>query len=163
MDEIRTGAMTQGQFVIDYQNNGNGGCIPVIDGKPEPSLMFGYASESDKKACMKLLEDALRATNGDIYQTKMYIMNAVTTAAKEIKPDEAVEVEGTEILLSYGSQKAYLGTEEVANLEDIKCELPEEAVKALLTSRATVEIQKRIEERIEWENAMDNYDDGEDF
>ena len=165
-NSITTGSKTQGQFTIDYQQNGNGGCIPVIDGNPEPSLMFGYTSEDDKLGALNLIKEALRATNGNITQAKYYMMNAVTVAAHEIKPDEAVDIDGCEILLSYEAQKAYLGTEEVANLEDLDCNMPDEAVKALLISRATVEIKKRLEERLEWERDFDEdpypYDDDEE-
>ena len=43
-NEIRTGAQSNGEFTISYQQNGYGGVIPIIDGTPEPRLMFGYAS-----------------------------------------------------------------------------------------------------------------------
>lgn len=169
-NEIKTGKKTNGQFTVAYQQNGYGGCTPVIDGKPEPSLTFGYVSESDKEACMKLLEKAIQATGGDIWETQRYIMNAVKVSAAEIKADEAIEVNGTEILISYENHKAYLGTEEIANLEDINCALPPEATKALLTDRARIALEER--ERQQRENALviaefypceDEDEDEEDF
>lgn len=135
---INTGKKTVGDFTVEYQRNGYGGVIPVIDGVPQPSLMFGYASESDRNACMRLLEDAIRASGGSIPAIQQYIMTAVTTAANEIHPDEAVEIDDVEILLSYRDRKAYLGTAEIANLSDIPCELPYEAIKAMLTDRARI-------------------------
>lgn len=148
-NEINTGAKSNANFTIEYQRNGYGGCIPVIDGKSEPSLMFGYASETDKRACMKLIEDAIRATKGDIRAAQVYIMNAVSVAANEITPDEAVEVEGIEFLISYKDKKAYEGTMEIANLDDLACELPDEAIKALLVTRIQLELEnRRAEEEI---------------
>ena len=135
-NEITTGKKTIGNFTVEYQKNGYGGCIPVIDGQPQPSLMFGYATESDRAACMKLIEDALRATGNNIPAIQHYIMTAVRTAANNVHPDEAVEVNGQEILISYTDKIAYLDTCEIANLADLTCELPPEAIKALLVARA---------------------------
>ena len=142
-NEINTGKKTNGQFTIEYQRSGRGGVIPVIDGTPQPSLMFGYVTESDKNACMQLIEDALRATGGDIGEVQRYIMNAVQVAAKDIKPDEAVDVDGTEVLISYVDRKAYEGTVEIANLDDMTCELPDEAVKAMLIDRVRLVLEAR--------------------
>lgn len=168
--EISTGKRTIGQFTVEYQQNGYGGCIPIIDGKPEPRLTFGYVTESDKRACIKAIEEALRATNGSITDTIYYLMNAVQVAANEIKPDEAVEVESTdgliEILISYADRKAYLNTEIIADISDITTEMPNEAVKALLTSRAQLELNKRLEESKRWEEEDDDpysYEDGENW
>ena len=147
-NEITTGKKTSGQFTVAYQQNGYGGCIPVIDGKPEPRLMFGYASETDKAACMKLIEEALKATNGNIFETQRYITNAAVIAANEIKPDEAVEIQGIEVLISYADKKAYIDTMEIANLEEITCEMPDEAVKALLISRVETEMERRRAEEV---------------
>lgn len=143
---INTGKKSNGEFTISYQKNGNGGCIPVIDGKPEPALMFGYVSETDKEGAMKVIEEAIRATNGDVYGALQYIMNAVSVAAAEITPDEAVEIDGIEFLINYANKKAYYGTEEIANLDDIGCKLPDEAIKAMLMDRIKMEIDKAKEE-----------------
>lgn len=75
-NNITTGTKTLREFAISYQNCGNGTCIPVIDGKPEPMLMFGYVSESDRDGCLKLIKKVLRATNGSIMQTMQYMYNA---------------------------------------------------------------------------------------
>lgn len=170
-NEIRTGKQTNGEFTVSYQQNGYGGCTPIIDGKPEPSLTFGYVSESDKQACMKLLEEALRATGGDIWVTQRYIMNAVRVSAAEIKADEAVTIDDTEIIISYNAKKAYLGTEEIANLDDITCELPNEAIKAMLTDRARLRLEEiarqQRENEILWAEldfyGPDDEDDEEEF
>ena len=142
VNEISTGSQTQGQFIVSYQQNGNGGAIPVIDGKPEPSLMFGYSTDSDRIACLRVIENALRATNGNIPAARQYIYNAVTTAANNIQPDEAVDVDGTEMLIDYNLRKIYEGTEIVATLDDMP-ELPMEATKAMLIDRARIALAAR--------------------
>jgi len=164
-NEIRTGKKSNGEFAVTYQQNGYGGCTPVIDGKPEPSLTFGYVSESDKQACMKLLEEAIKATGGDIWKVQRYIMNAVRVSAAEIKADEAVTVDdyGTEIIISYQAKKAYQGTEEIANLDDITCELPNEAIKAMLTDRAKLRLEEIARDQREWDIFFSDIpDDDED-
>ena len=87
-------------------------------------------------------------------------MNAVATAAAEIKPDEAVEVEGNEILISYAAKKAYIGTEVIAELEDMdEVDLPNEAIKALLISRTETELERRRQENImEFEDEYEEED-----
>lgn len=162
-NEISTGKKSNGQFTVDYQKNGNGGCIPVIDGTPEPMFKFGYVSEEDREAGLRLIGEALRATNGNKYQAMQYMMNAVTVAANDIKPDEVVEVQGNEILISYANKKAYLNTTELANLDDLDCQMPNEAVKALLVSRVETELERRAEQaRIEMNLYLERNDD-EDY
>ena len=72
-------------------------------------------------------------------------MNAVTMAANEVTPTDTADVDGTEITIDYGKCKAYEGTTEIANLEDIECAntFPEEAVKALLVERVRNTIKER--------------------
>ena len=145
---------TEGQFAIEFQQAGNGGCIPVINGNPEPMLMFGYVSESDKQACTKLIREGLLATDGDIYKTMLYIRNAVTIAANDIKPDEVVNVGEAEMLVSYRDKKIYLYTTEMANLDDMaETEMSNEVIKALLVERAK---NKMKEDFID--DMMDNAD-----
>ena len=155
-NEIRTGAQTTGEFTISYQQDGYGATIPIIDGTPEPRLMFGYVSESDKAACMELLEKAIRATNGDVMQAQFYIMNAVQVAANEIKPDEVVDVDGVEVLISYADKSAYILTEKVADIDDLECELPNEAIKAILVERTDLYIKDMEREREGWEELLLN-------
>ena len=145
---------TNGEFTIEFQQN-YGGMIPVINGKPEPILMFGYVSESDKNACIKLIREAVVATNGDVYAAADYIRNAVNVAANDIHPNEAVDVLGNEMLISYTDKRIYLGTEEVANLDDMgNADMGNEAIKQLLIARATIALQ-------ELELELDDFDDDE--
>lgn len=134
--EINTGLKTVGEYVVEYQRNGNGGIIPVIDGTPHPELLMGYVSERDRDAGLAALRDALIATRGDIPKAMTYMYEACMTAAKGISPDEIVDVDGEEVLIDYGKRKAYVGAEEVANMDDLTCEMPREAIKAILMERA---------------------------
>lgn len=156
INTITTGRKTIGEFTIEYQRSGYGGCIPVIDGTPQPALTFGYATESDRAACMKLIEDALRASGNDISAIQRYIMTAVNTAAHNIHPDEAVRISGTEVLLSYTDRKAYCDGTEIASLDDLTCDLPDEAIKALLISR----VQRYIDLLMQ-DDEWDDYDEEE--
>jgi len=145
---------TNGEFAIEFQQN-NGGMIPVINGEPAPILMFGYVSESDKNACIRLIREAVVATNGDVYKAANYIRNAVAIAANDIKPDEAVEVLGNEMLISYTGKRIYLGTTEIANLDDMgDTPMNNEVIKQLLIAKATIELQN-------WELELD--DDDEEY
>lgn len=147
---------TEGQFAIDFQQNGYGGLIPIINNKPEPILMFGYISESDKQEGIKLIREAVLATNGDVYKAAGYIRNAITIAANEIKPSEVVDVLGNEMLISYGTKRIYLDTTEIANLDDMEgTPMADDVVKQLLVARATIELQNL-------ETELDDFDDDED-
>jgi len=166
-NEILTGEVTEGQYAIDYQDNGNGAVIPIIDGVEHPELMMGYATESDKKAGLKVLADALRASGNDVYKAMRYMYNAARVAANNITPNEAVDVDGTEVLLDLENGKAYIGTDEVANIDDLEIE-SREAVRALLMERTRNELQRREAERErEYEEYLlmidDEYDEDEDW
>lgn len=157
---------TEGQFAIEFQQNGNGGCIPVINGNPEPMLMFGYVSESDKQACIKLIREGLLATDGDVYKTMSYIRNAVTIAANDIKPDEVVNVGEAEMLVSYRDKKIYIRETEMANLDDMaETEMSNEVIKALLVERAKNKIKEDFIEDMmddtDYYANEDYYDDDE--
>ena len=148
---------TNGEFTIEFQNN-YGGMIPVINGEPAPNLMFGYVSESDKQACINLIRKAVVATNGDIYKAAEYIRNAVTVAANDIKPDEVVDLRGNEALISYSEKKIYFGTAEIANLDDMgDMPMENEVIKQLLIAKATIELQNRDIEALEYDPYADEY------
>ena len=157
-NEIRTGKATSGEFTVSYQENGYGAVIPVIDGTPHPELMMGFVSESDRLAGLDLIAGALKATGGKIPEAMRYMYQAAQVAANDIKAEEAVEVDGNELIISYTDRKAYLNTEEIASLQDMTCELPREAVKAILVERAKNAIaamETEEEDPGEWEDCED--------
>lgn len=162
--EIRTGKATNGEFTVTYQTNGYGGVIPVIDGTPHPELLMGYVSDSDRDAGLELIAEALKATSGDIPEAMRYMYNAAMTAAKEIKAEEAVDVSGNEVIVSYTDRRAYLNTEEIANLDEMACELPREAVKAILIERARARINEIEAQRMHDDDWYDDEDyDDDDY
>ena len=137
--EIRTGKKTEGQFTVDYQKNGYGAIIPIIDGVEHPELMMGYVSEADAQAGLKLLEEALKATNGDIPAAMRYMYTAASVAAADIKPTETVEIPelDAEFLIDYEKKAIYYYDDEKANLDDLDTtNWPNEAIKAMLVTRA---------------------------
>lgn len=142
--EISTGAKTEGQFTIDYQRNGYGAIIPIIDGVEHPELMMGYVSDADAQAGLKLLEEALKATNGNIPQAMRYMYTAAQVAANDIHPTEVLDVDGYEFTIDYEKRAAYLGAEEITNLDDLPnaVNYPREVVKDLLLTK----VRARIEE-----------------
>jgi translation elongation factor EF-Ts len=133
--EITTSKRTESQFAVSYQRNGYGACIPTIDGVEHPELMFGYTSEADAQAALNLISEALAATNGNIPQAMWYMRNAALTAARDVKADEAVDVDGVDIVIDYQARKAYKNGEEVSNLDNITCPLPNEAIKQILIEK----------------------------
>ena len=132
---ISTGKATEGQFAISYQRDGYGALIPIIDGVPHKELMMGYVSEKDAQAGLELLGKVLKATNGDIPAAMRYMYTAASIAAADIKPDETIEINGTEYLIDYDKRELYYQDNKVVDLSDMQCELPREAVKAILTER----------------------------
>ena len=154
-NEINTGKMKANEYVVSYQQNGYGACTPVINGTPAPMLTFGYVAEADREAALKLIADALKATEGDISAVASYIYEAMIVTAAGINAQEADEVDGQEIIIDYEDRKAYIRTIEVANLDDMSCDLPREAVKAILKERVHNYIEAK--ER-EWEEFLSAFD-----
>lgn len=133
--EITTNKRTESQFAVSYQRNGYGACIPTIDGVEHPELMFGYTSEADAQAALNLISEAITATNGDVRKAMQYMYAAARTSALEVKADEAVDVDGVDVVIDYAARKAYKNGEEIANLDAITCPLPNEAIKQLLVEK----------------------------
>ena len=143
--EITTSKRTESQFAVNYQRNGYGACIPTIDGVEHPELMFGYTSEADAQAALNLISEALAATNGNIGEAMCYMYNAARTAALDIKADEAVDVDGVDIVIDYTARKAYKDGEEIADLNSVPstCPLPTEAIRNLLIEKVREMINHR--------------------
>lgn len=143
--EIKTSAQTASEFAVKFQEMGYEACIPTLGGVAHPELMFGYKGEEDGEAAMELINAAFAAANGNIYNAMCYMANAAKTSALEIKADEAVDVDGVDIVISYEKRKAYKDGEEVANLDSVPstCPLPNEAIKNLLIEKVREMINHR--------------------
>ena len=97
--------------------------------------ILGSVSERDREAALKALNDAYIASGGDILAM---VANLTTIAAideKGIAPDEMIEVNGVDVIISYKSATAYtVNGKEIANCTDVP-NIPREAIKALLIER----------------------------
>lgn len=150
---------TSGQFIVDFQKDGYAGCTPIINGEPATILTFGYVSQSDYDACCRLIREAVDACDGDVNEAAKYIHNAVLVSASSIKADEAVDIDGYEMLISYDDKTIYYGTEKVAEIsEDITDAV---AIKALLIERARNAIYSNEVDKI-LNNENDEYIDNDD-
>ena len=98
--------------------------------------ILGSVSEKDKQNAIKAIQSALDASDGNVYEMMRKLETIATIDAKEINPDEMIEVCGQEVMISYESKKAYdINGEEIANCDDLTSEMPDEAIKAILVAR----------------------------
>ena len=108
----------------------------VIDG--QKCGILGSVNKKDREAAIKTLNAAYVASGGNIFEMMQKLSTIATIEENEIDPDEVVEVNGVEVMLSYSKATAYtMEGEEIANCADLK-DMPKEAVKAVLIVRATV-------------------------
>ena len=98
--------------------------------------MLGATSERDRENAMKAIQTALDASDGNVYEMMSKLNTMAAINEHEIKPDEMVEVDGEEIIISYASKTAYATDgEELVNCTDLP-DMPNEAIKAVLVARA---------------------------
>lgn len=139
---------------------------------------MGYTSQKDKEAAIKFVQRIVDNSQNTGYALYNEIMQTCMTGAAmteesiEAKDSEETEIDGVPIIINYEAQKAYIGIdkslEAIADLEDLDCDLPAEAVKALLVERsktAIAEMKKAQEEEYgpyydeEYEDDYDDYYD----
>lgn len=97
--------------------------------------ILGSVSERDRDAALKALNDAYIASGGDILAMAANLTTIAAIDEKGIVPDEMIEVEGVDVIISYRSAAAYaVNGKELANCADIP-NLPNAGVKALLIER----------------------------
>lgn len=102
--------------------------------------ILGSVNKKDREAAIKALNAAYIASNGNVSEMIQKLATIATIEEKEIEPDEVVNVNGVEVMLSYDKKTAYtMDGEEIANCTDLP-DMPKEAVKAVLVARATVEL-----------------------
>ena len=127
-------------FDIRTELKANGTKVEYITFNGQKCGILGSVSEKDRSAALKALEAAYIASNGDVYEMMQKLATIATIEESGIEPDEVVEICGEEILLSYTNRKAYtMSGEEIASCDGLP-DMPNEAVKALLVARATVEM-----------------------
>jgi len=100
--------------------------------------MLGYLNDKDRAAAEKLLKKIGEGVNGPI--ELMARLSVLTTLEDSgIAPDEEVEVNGEQCYISYTDRSLYRAADctKICDLHDLKCELPNEAIKTLLLERAS--------------------------
>lgn len=139
---------------------------------------MGYTSQKDKEAAIKFVQRIVDNSQNTGYALYNEIMQTCMTGAAmteegiEAKDSEEIEIDDVPVIINYEAQKAYIGInnslEAIADLEDLDCDLPAEAVKALLVERsktAIAEMKKAQEEEYgpyydeEYEDDYDDYYD----
>lgn len=131
--------------------------------------VVGYANDSDKEAAIAAINQVIESTDKHGYELCMEIMNVMKTAAAmqehgdNPNDTEEVEIDGVPTIINYKTRKAMIGIEnslrEIANLDDIKCALPNEGIKALLAERCKTWIAQNVGNN----NYEDDYDEEEDY
>lgn len=139
---------------------------------------MGYTSQKDKEAAIKFVQRIVDNSQNTGYALYNEIMQTCMTGAAmteegiEAKDSEEIEIDDVPVIINYEAQKAYIGInnslEAIADLEDLDCDLPAEAVKALLIERsktAIAEMKKAQEKEYgpyydeEYEDDYDDYYD----
>lgn len=114
-------------------NNGTKVEYIVIDGVK--CGVMGSRNEADRAAALDALNKAYVASNGNIFEMMQKLSTIATIEEENIEPDEMVEINGMEIIMSYSTGKAYnMDGVEIANCDGLPS-MPKEATKALLMAR----------------------------
>lgn len=130
----------------ELQANGTSIEYIVINGQKWGIL--GAANEKDRANAMKAIQTALDASGGSLAKMMTKLETIATIEEKKIAADEMIEINGEEVIISYESKAAYtIDGEEIANCADLP-EMPEEAIKAVLTARVEVALAERVSD--EW-------------
>ena len=127
----------------------------------------GYTSQADKEAAMRFVQRIVDNSDNTGYALYSEIMNACMTGAAmteegiEAYQSEEIEIDGVPIIINYQTKKAYIGNSEleleaIADLEDLECALPQEAVKALLVERSKTWVAESLASE---EDDWDDYDE----
>ena len=120
----------------------NGTKIEYIVINGQKCGILGSVNNKDREAAIKALNAAYNASGGDIFEMISKLETLANIEEKEINPDEIVDVDGTEVMLSYEKCTAYtMDGEEIANCKDLP-DMAKEAIKALLIARATIALNQ---------------------
>ena len=92
-------------------------------------------SEEDRRNAEEFFKYISNASNGNIMEMMHKLTTIATIEEKEIEPDEMIEVNGEEVIISYKNAAAYtIYGEEIVNCADLPS-MPVEAIKAVLVAR----------------------------
>lgn len=96
---------------------------------------MGYMSEKDKQACLKAIQTAIDGSENE-YEAMMKLITIANLNDKEVTPDKEITINNTKVLISYEARAAYdCDGNEIANCRELTCELPCEAIDAILVPR----------------------------
>ena len=137
MTTINTTNTSKNAVEIRTELAKNGTTIEYIVINDQKVGILGSVSEKDKQNAIKAIQTALDASNGNIYEMMTKLSTIATIEEKEIIPDEMIEVDGEDVIISYASKAAYdLNGNEIVDCRDLP-DIPNEAIKAVLEARAT--------------------------
>lgn len=115
----------------------NGTIIEYIVINDQKIGILGSVSEKDRQNAIKAIQTALDASNGNIYEMMTKLSTIATIEEKDILPDEMIEIDGEDVIISYTSKAAYdLDGNEIVDCRDLP-DIPDEAIKAVLEARVT--------------------------
>lgn len=96
---------------------------------------MGYMSEKDKQACLKAIQTAIDGSENE-YEAMIKLITIANLNDKEVTPDKEITINNTKVLISYEARAAYdCDGNEIANCRELTCELPCEAIDAILLPR----------------------------
>lgn len=140
MAQINTTNNQKNAVEIRSELAANGTKIEYIVINGQNVGILGFASEKDRQNAIKAIQAALDASDGDIYETMHKLQTIATIEEKEIKPDEMLEIDGVEVIISYAAKAAYTTDgEEIVNCTDLP-DMPNEAIKEVLKARVQLEL-----------------------
>lgn len=132
---VNTTNTTKNAVEIRAELNTNGTTIEYIVVNGQKLGILGATNEEDRNNAMRAIQTALDASNGNIYEMMQKLSTIANITEHEIKPDEMIEVNGEEIIISYEAKTAYtIDGEELVNCTDLP-DMPNEAIKAVLVAR----------------------------
>ena len=135
MANINTTNTTKNAVEIRAELAKNGTTIEYIVINGQKVGILGSVNANDKAKAIKAIQTALDASNGNIYEMMQKLQTIATIEEHEIDADEMVEVDGTEIIISYAAKAIYSPDgEEIVNCRELP-DMPKEAVKAVLEAR----------------------------
>jgi len=131
---------------------------------------MGYTSPRDKELAIKFVQKIVDNSDKTGYALYNEIMQTCMTGAamteEGIDAKESAEdvVDGVPVIINYRNCKIYMGLndslKELANLDDLNCALPKEAVQTLLKERAAhaiADMRKRDDDDYWEDDEEDEY------
>lgn len=127
---------------------------------------MGYTSPEDRQKAIdfiqKIVDNSTKTGNALYREIMETCMTGAALTEKELDPadSEEDEIDGVPVIINYKEKKLFIGVNaelvEITDLEDLTCELPNEAIKALLIERGKNSIKNYLP------TLEDDYEDEEE-